>query len=640
MDLIQRSNASRYAADLEDFVVPDDDQEEDASRGGPRTAAPICYRRLVDMKQHLSDDHGVDPRDVKVKDGQFWQRFKIRETDGLLQKYTAKLGAQVGLERQGSAGTKNVLNTSASQGSLAKYWNSGVGSGVGSGIGMGDLRNGELYNWVHHDSETAHQEELEEAERVEAEASGGAGLSQLSQSQAARPEPPEKTATMIWRRYAPAADRAAEESAEGVGDDDTPDLVVRASAAAWSELTANFGGYDSGDENFICDDEEESDADSSEEEEEEEAPPVAAVAAAARGRGKKGQGRAAATPVSPSPKKQTKKKEKRASLTAQEMFLRQQAADEVERERVSFGQNGERLSLHDVLPHLSQGSREETRDADLSEDDWSGDDVDDNRAHGRYTTGGSDEDGFIQEDEALANESEVSDDALDRAEAAMTEQRKMRKSSAAAAGPRGGRRSSAAASASAAGDSKGGGGRMRRSRRPSSKDQRKAKATALVQDLQLQAGGKKRRLSDRRSNSSAAAAAEESDDDDDLGLMDEDEIWPDEIESSAAEEEWPRGSRRRAETKRQDNPRNHGWVAAGASRPRAEKDSKWKQAALAFIQEDEKGAELSDDVSEDEEEREKRRQQRRRRKRAAVPEVDEDEQSAEDIANIHKTRRM
>jgi hypothetical protein len=92
-----------------------------------------------------------------TQDGQFWQRYKVRTTDGLLQKHTARRGAVAGLERQGSSG---VLNTSASQGSLQSYWNSCVGSGTGAGAAWGDLVNSELYNWVHHDSETAHQEAL------------------------------------------------------------------------------------------------------------------------------------------------------------------------------------------------------------------------------------------------------------------------------------------------------------------------------------------------------------------------------------------------------------------------------------------------------------------------------------------------
>eukprot|EP01044_Picomonas_judraskeda_P019259 COSAG03_NODE_4022_length_1718_cov_1.779494_1_plen_110_part_10 len=78
-------------------------------------------------------------------------------------------------------------------------------------------------------------------------------------------------------------------------------------------------------------------------------------------------------------------------------------------------------------------------------------------------------------DEALADESEASDDALDRAEAAL----RARTSSAAGnGGAAGGRGRIAAAAAAAAG------GGPRRSRRPSSKDTRKAEAAALVQNLQ------------------------------------------------------------------------------------------------------------------------------------------------------------
>ena len=84
-------------------------------------AAPICYRRLADVKEHLREEHGVDPKVPfcvplsvclslcaflcvplraslclsdehgvalkDVKDGQFWQRYRVRTQDGLLQKY-------------------------------------------------------------------------------------------------------------------------------------------------------------------------------------------------------------------------------------------------------------------------------------------------------------------------------------------------------------------------------------------------------------------------------------------------------------------------------------------------------------------------------------------------------------------------
>jgi hypothetical protein len=82
MAVLQRQSV-RYSEDVElaDVPLPEEEDEEEAR---PRMAAPICFRRLVDVKSHLAAEHGLDPKDVK--DSQFWQRYKVRATDGLLQK--------------------------------------------------------------------------------------------------------------------------------------------------------------------------------------------------------------------------------------------------------------------------------------------------------------------------------------------------------------------------------------------------------------------------------------------------------------------------------------------------------------------------------------------------------------------------
>lgn len=58
---------ARYSADLEEVIEelpePGDEREEEER---PRMAAPICYRRLADVKEHLREDHGLEPKDVKV----------------------------------------------------------------------------------------------------------------------------------------------------------------------------------------------------------------------------------------------------------------------------------------------------------------------------------------------------------------------------------------------------------------------------------------------------------------------------------------------------------------------------------------------------------------------------------------------
>jgi hypothetical protein len=51
-------------------------------------ASTFCFRRVSDLKVHLREDHNVDTKVVKGND--FYARFKIRATDGLLQRYLKK----------------------------------------------------------------------------------------------------------------------------------------------------------------------------------------------------------------------------------------------------------------------------------------------------------------------------------------------------------------------------------------------------------------------------------------------------------------------------------------------------------------------------------------------------------------------
>ena len=157
-------------------------------------------------------------------------------------------------------------------------------------------------------------------------------------------------------------------------------------------------------------------------------------------------------------------------------------------------------------------------------------------------------------DEALADESEASDDALDRAEAALRAQRRARKNSAAGATRTGSGRGRNAAAATADGG-------LRRSRRPSSKDTRKTEAAALVQNLQSQRNERGRNSHSSRQTETKSPAASgrsstsgrrirsaghkrhqlsspqsgSSEDDLDLALYDEE----DEIESSSADVRTP-----------------------------------------------------------------------------------------------------
>lgn len=594
-------------------------------------AAPICYRRLTDVKEHLREEHGVDPKEVK--DGQFWQRYKIRTQDGLLQKYMARRGAVSGLERRGSSGVRNVLNTSASQGSLQSYWNSCVGSGIGTSAAWGDLVNADLYNWVHHDSETAYQEALEDAAAGVAEEAGEEPLTQSAR----RPPPSTTVARSIWQRYAPTDDLDAEEARvtrDDTDHDSSADPILLSSSAAWEQLTANFRGYTQDDKDFICDDDE----DVMEEDEDE------------NGQSSEGETAPAAVPAQ---RKKGRSSERtsgsRPSLTPQEQFLRQQA----EAGTKAAASQRESMSLQDVLPHLSQQrSRDpdEFSEDDAEEDYWSGESSD--------AVANDDPDAFVVDDEALAEESEASDDALDRAEAKLRAERRARKSggrSATKANTVGGRRRGAAAAAATADVG------LRRSRRPSSKHSRKEEAAALVQDLQNRSHGRKQsaaaaagsapaaettgsssngmgrvrsRTHKRRRLSSQSASGSSGSSDDDLALSSNDD--EDAIESSSSADLPAASSRRRRRqrheeqrqrgTKRHDNPRNRDRLESQGqyheSRHRrgvlrgAASSSGWKQAALQFIEEhNQADPQLSDDVSDDEDRHSSRKKRRKNRRR-------------------------
>lgn len=70
-----------------------------------KIACQFCFLKLADLKRHLRDDHEVDTRGVEGNN--LYARFKIRATDGLLQRWLMTSGGQ------------------AKQGDMMKYWNHG-----------------------------------------------------------------------------------------------------------------------------------------------------------------------------------------------------------------------------------------------------------------------------------------------------------------------------------------------------------------------------------------------------------------------------------------------------------------------------------------------------------------------------------
>ena len=69
-------------------------------------AATFCFRLLSDLKKHLRDVHGVDPREVEGND--VFKRFQIRASDGLLQSWLRR----------------STCRTTV-QGDMARYWRGG-----------------------------------------------------------------------------------------------------------------------------------------------------------------------------------------------------------------------------------------------------------------------------------------------------------------------------------------------------------------------------------------------------------------------------------------------------------------------------------------------------------------------------------
>jgi len=71
-----------------------------------KLASTFCFRKLAEVKRHLRDDHDLDTKEVDGND--FYKRFQIRASDGLLQRH---------LDRRFRGKPK--------QGCMLIYWNEG-----------------------------------------------------------------------------------------------------------------------------------------------------------------------------------------------------------------------------------------------------------------------------------------------------------------------------------------------------------------------------------------------------------------------------------------------------------------------------------------------------------------------------------
>ena len=71
-----------------------------------KLASTFCFRKLIDVKLHLRDDHGLDTKQIDGSD--LYKRFQIRAADGLLQRH---------LERR--------FKGKPNHGYMLMYWNEG-----------------------------------------------------------------------------------------------------------------------------------------------------------------------------------------------------------------------------------------------------------------------------------------------------------------------------------------------------------------------------------------------------------------------------------------------------------------------------------------------------------------------------------
>jgi len=115
--------------DNQDDDSYDDNQEDDEEGDMPRSkyaytqdpmailgyldnddfklASTFCFTKISDLKEHLREEHKVDPSILDGND--LYKRFKIRDSDGLLQRYIENL----------------YKRSTTYQGAMSSYWHEG-----------------------------------------------------------------------------------------------------------------------------------------------------------------------------------------------------------------------------------------------------------------------------------------------------------------------------------------------------------------------------------------------------------------------------------------------------------------------------------------------------------------------------------